>query len=535
MNSFHDYPYPSKRTTVYANNGVVASSQYLASQAGLEILKKGGNAIDAAIACAACLTVTEPTSNGIGGDAFALVWFNNKLHGLNASGPSPSTISRQSLLNKGLSEVPKYGWLPVTVPGVPSAWQELAVKFGELPLSQSLQPAIDYAYNGYPVSAVVSENWNIALQNYLVQLKDSMFAEWFRTFTIQGKAPKPGEIWRSTEIAETLIKIAETNAESFYTGDLAEKICSFSKANGGFLSLSDLAAYKPEWVDPLCIDYKGYTIWELPPNGHGLIVLLALNILNNFDLQNCSTSQSTHYIIEALKLAFSDGLNEIGDPKFSKPRITDLLSDSYAAQRSKLITGKALVPEPGYRFSGGTVYLATADKYGNMVSYIQSNYTGFGSGLVVPGTGIALHNRGSSFNLLPDHPNCLEGGKRPYHTIIPGFITRDSKAIGPFGVMGAMMQPQGHIQVITNLIDKKLNPQSSLDAPRWQWLDNTSLIVERGFPTDIMHNLKQMDHLIKVSDDTALFGRGQIIWKDPVSNVYISGTEPRCDSLIACW
>lgn len=534
-NSFYEYPYPSKRTMIYAKNGVVASSQYLASQAGLEILKKGGNAVDAAIACAACLTVTEPTSNGIGGDSFALLWFKGKLYGLNASGPAPADIDREVLIKAGITQIPKYGWLSVTVPGCVSAWKELSQKFGKLTLRQALEPAIDYAFNGYPVSPVVSRNWYDHLENYKRDLNHPMYSEWFRTFSIEGRSPRTGELWRSPEMAQTLSSIADTGGESFYKGELAEKIVRFSQQNSGFLTLEDMEAYRPEWVDPLSVEYNGYTVWEMPPNGHGLIVLLALNILKNFDLEGCSPVQKTHYLIEALKLAFIDGLANIGDPRYSDANVNGLLAESYGSIRSKLITDRAVIPRPGLSHDGGTVYLATADQDGNMVSFIQSNYMGFGSGLVVPGTGIALHNRGCSFNLLSNHPNRLEGGKRPYHTIIPGFITQGSNAIGPFGVMGAMMQPQGHVQVVSNLLNEVLNPQASLDAPRWQWLEGNSLIVENNFPLERIQSLKKMGHNIEVSNNTASFGRGQIIWRDPQTQVYICGTEPRADSQIACW
>jgi len=532
--NFLEYPYASRRTAVFASNGVVATSQYLAAQAGLDILRKGGNAIDAAIAVAACLTVTEPTSNGIGGDAFAIVWTNNQLYGLNASGPAPQLINKHTIYKSGYTQIPRHGWIPVTVPGIPAAWRELSVKFGKLPFSKLLEPAITYAEKGYPVSPVVSYNWNLCYQQYRKDLKDTIFQEWFKIFAPSGHAPKPGELWSSPDHARTLTSIAESNAQSFYTGDIAERMIDFSQKTGGYLLKEDLENYKPEWVNPISINYRGYDIWELPPNGHGLIVLLALNILEGFDIDELGYAIFCHKLIEAIKLAFADGFKYIADPDYMNISLPFLLSKEYADKRRKLITDKALPPERVNPECGGTVYLATADSEGNMVSYIQSNYTGFGSGLVVPGTGIALHNRGCCFTLEDNHPNCLMPGKRPYHTIIPGFITRNNQAIGPFGVMGALMQPQGHVQVITNMIDRKLNPQATLDAPRWQWTKDNSILVESSFPEEIVNFLKSLEHNVIVSSETASFGRGQIIWKNE-NNVLSAGTEPRADSLIACW
>lgn len=534
--SLTEYPFPSQRTAMVAQKGVVASSQYLASQAGLEILKKGGNVVDAAVACAACLTVTEPTSNGIGGDAFALVWFNNRLYGLNSSGPAPRSLQRSLLVNGGMTAIPLYGWTPVTVPGIPAAWKELVDKFGRLPLSQVLQPAINYAEYGYPVSPVVSLNWQNYFNLYQKELKGKVFEEWFRVFAPQGRAPLAGEVWRSPEMARTLALIAETNAESFYRGELAEKICSWSKANDGYLNRDDLENFQPEWVDPLGVNYYGYTVWELPPNGHGIVVLMALQILKQLDIDWRSAGKdTTHYVLEALKLAFEQGFAHIGDPKTTDIPLNHLLSREHARKLSARISKKASLPKKPPSLKGGTVYLAAADQDGNMVSYIQSNYTGFGSGIVVPGTGIALHNRGNCFNLLEGHPNCLEPGKRPYHTIIPGFLTKNSQAIGPFGVMGAMMQPQGHLQVLLNLINFNLNPQAALDAPRWQWIQENTVHVEEKFNKDAVHYLNGLGHQVQISDNTASFGRGQIIWRDEITKIYISGAEPRADSSIACY
>jgi gamma-glutamyltranspeptidase/glutathione hydrolase len=529
-----EHPYPSRRMTTYAKKGMVATSQPLAAQAGLDILKKGGNAIDAAIAAAAALTVLEPTSNGIGSDSFALVWTKGELHGLNSSGPAPKNISIEALKKAGIEEMPKHGWIPVTVPGAPGAWAELSKRFGKLPFTEVLQPAIDYAEQGYPISPILGKYWIKAYKNYKEIFKAEEFENWFNTFAPNGRPPEIGEVWKSPDHAKTLRSIAETNAESFYRGELAEKIDAFSKKYGGYLTKEDLAEYAPEWVNPIKVNYRGYDVWEIPPNGQGLIALLALNTLKGFDFTVKDTVETYHKQIEAIKLAFADGKKYITDPKRMQAAVEDLLSDTYAAARRGLITDTAVQPEAGDPPKGGTVYLATADGEGSMVSFIQSNYMGFGSGLVVPETGISLQNRGYNFSLDPAHENRLEPGKKTYHTIIPGFLTKDNEAVGPFGVMGGFMQPQGHVQVIMNTIDFHLNPQAALDAPRWQWMGDKTVEVERILPEHIAQALVRKGHQIKVSVDSGGFGRGQIIWRDK-NGVLAGGTEPRTDGAIAAW
>lgn len=529
-------PYPSRRACVYAKNGMVAAQQFLAAQAGLTILQQGGNAIDAAVAAAAALTVLEPTSNGIGGDAFALVWTEGKLHGLNASGPAPEGFTRQALERAGLDHIPRDGVVPITVPGAPAAWAELCRRFGRLPLTQVLAPAIRYAEEGYPLSANVARFWQSAFNRYHTDCSGPEFEPWFKTFAPEGRPPHPGEIVRLPDHARTLQAIAETDAEAFYRGELAERIDRFMKEHGGFLRKEDLATFHPEWVTPISIEYKGYRVWEIPPNGHGLVALLALNILKGFDLGSARESvDAYHKQIEALKLAYADGKRVIADPGHMRVSIAELLSDDYAAERRKLIGKTALTPEPGRLARGGTVYLAAADSEGRMVSYIQSNYMGFGSGIVIPGTGIALHNRGHNFTLDPDHPNVLEPGKRPYHTIIPGFLTRGDQAVGPFGVMGAFMQPQGHMQVVVNTVDFGLNPQAALDAPRWQWLEGKQVAFERGVAEHLQLALARRGHEVAGPLQPGSFGLGQIIWRDPDTGVLIGGTESRTDSGIAAW
>ena len=533
-NSFH-YPYGSQRMVTHASNGMVATSQPLAAQAGLTIMKKGGNAIDAAIATAACLTVVEPTSNGIGSDAFAIVWTQDKLHGLNASGPSPSTISIAALKERGLTEIPKYGWIPVTVPGAPSAWADLARRFGNLPLTETLAPAIDYAQNGFPVSPVCSFAWQRAYNKYETETAGDEFQSWFATFAPKGRAPQAGELWRSPDHAHTLDLIARTDGAAFYRGELAEKIDTFSRQYNGFLTADDLSSFEPQWVEPIGVDYHGYTVWEIPPNGQGLVALMALNILKDFSFTERESVETLHTQIEAIKLAFADGMRYITDPAKMTILVEDLLAESFAEKRRSLIQETALLPKPSEPNHSGTVYLCTADKQGNMVSYIQSNYMGFGSGLVVPGTGIALQNRGHNFSFDLNHDNCLAPGKQTFHTIIPGFLTQEDQPVGPFGVMGGFMQPQGHVQVLMNMIDFNLNPQAAIDAPRWQWVEGKTVEVEHTLPLHVAQALRAKGHDIEIPLDSLGFGRGQIILRDQKTGILSGGTEPRTDGTIAAY
>ncbi|MFB7139365.1 gamma-glutamyltransferase [Gottfriedia sp. NPDC056225] len=528
-------PYSAQRHTTFGKNGMVATSQPLAAQAGLDILKKGGNAIDAAIATAAALTVVEPTSNGIGGDAFALVWVKGELHGLNGSGPAPKSISIEKLKEQGIEKMPTHGVIPVTVPGVPAAWAALSKRFGKLPLEEVLQPAITLAEEGFPISPILGKFWNIAYEKFKKQFTTSEFDEWFKTFTPNDRAPEIGEMWSSKSHAKTLREIGATNAESFYRGDLAEKIASFMKEHNGYLSLEDLSEYKVEWVKPISTNYRGYDVWEIPPNGQGMVALMALNIARGFNFSTKDEVDTYHKQIEAMKLAFTDGKAFITDSEHMNIDVDELLSEEYAASRRELIGEKAIEPENYTPPKGGTVYLATADGEGNMVSFIQSNYMGFGSGIVIPDTGIALQNRGHDFSLIPEHSNSLKPGKRTYHTIIPGFLTKDSEAVGPFGVMGGYMQPQGHAQVVMNTVDFLLNPQSTLDAPRWQWMEGKKVVVEPHFPNHLAQALARKGHQIQIATDCSSFGRGQIIWRNQQNGVLMGGTESRTDGAIAVW
>ncbi|WP_129138923.1 gamma-glutamyltransferase family protein [Modicisalibacter coralii] len=535
-------PYPSQRSVTYARHGMVAASQPQASQIGRDILAQGGNAVDAAIATAAALTVVEPTGCGIGGDAFALVWIadddrgKGKLHGLNASGTAPQALTREAVTAAGHAEMPLCGWTPVTVPGTPAAWAELSRRFGKLDFATLLQPAIRLARDGFPVSPIIAGLWQLE-EAQLRRYQDlPELAPWFETFLPDGRVPAPGQWYRCEDQARTLEAIAETRAESFYRGELAERIDAFSRDTGGYLRATDLAGYAPEWVAPIAARYRGVDVWEIPPNGQGLVALMALRILEGFEPVGRDDPGTLHRQLEAMKLAFVDGQTHITQPDHMTHDVAALLSDAYTRERRALIGERALDPSPGQPQAGGTVYLATADDDGNMVSFIQSNYHGFGSGVVVPGTGIALQNRGHNFSLDPTHDNVLAPGKKTFHTIIPGFLTRaDGMPLGPFGVMGGFMQPQGHVQVVTNLVDFGLNPQAALDAPRWQWMGGKRIGVEHHFPAHLVRDMAERGHDMRVEHDNREFGRGQVIIRDPDTGIYCGGTEPRTDASIAVW
>ncbi|MDY0294441.1 MAG: gamma-glutamyltransferase [Acholeplasmataceae bacterium] len=525
----------SIRQVVYAKHGMVATSEPQAAQAGLDILKKGGNAIDAAIAVAAALTVTEPTSNGIGGDNFAIIWHNNQLYGLNSSGPAPKLLSLDTLKKLKLNEMPTHGLIPVTVPGAVAGWAEMSKRFGLLSLKDALRPAIDYAKHGFVVQKTVAESWQRANSIYQKLFKDEVYASWFDTFTKNLQAPNQGDLWTLKDHAKTLEEIGDTVGSSFYRGRIADQIDQYSRKYNGLIRKSDLESFKPEWVEPIKVNYRGYDVYELPPNGQGVVALMALNILENFDFKDRSLITTSHRQIEAIKLAFADGLSYISDPKTMETSIQSLLSKNYAWKRSREIKTNAIEPKAGKPIGSGTVYLAVADKDGNMVSMIQSNYMGFGSGIVVPKTGIALHNRGHNFSLNPKSNNVVEPDKRPYHTIIPGFLMKNRTAIGPFGVMGGFMQPQGHVQVLMNMIDFKMDPQEALDAPRFQWVEHKKIWVEPDYNPKLINGLIKKGHEIIIEPRLGQFGRGQIIMRDSITGVYVGGTEKRCDSTIASY
>lgn len=532
-----EYKYASRRRVVHAKRGMVCTSQPLASQAGLTILQQGGNAIDAAIATAICQTIVEPTNNGLGSDCFALVWTGGKLHGLNGSGYAPQRLTPEAVAASGATEkMPLRGWEAVTVPGAPSAWAELHKRFGRLPFAKLFEPAIYYAEQGYPVSPIVARFWQEGIDALTPYKNNLAIAPWFATFDVHGNgvAPKTGELVTLPDHAKTLRILADSYCESYYRGELAQRLVEFSDKTGGYLSLEDLADYRAEWVEPVHINYHGYDVWEMPPNGHGITALMALNILKGMEIGAKDTGDTFHKQIEAMKLAFADGMHYIADPRYMQTRVEELLSDAYAAQRRALIGETALEPTHGKPFCGGTVYLCTADGEGNMVSFIQSNYKDFGSGIVLPGYGINLNDRGAGFSLNPELDDYLAPRKKPYHTIIPGFLTHEGEAVGPFGVMGAYMQPQGHVQVIMNTVDWLLNPQTALDAPRWQWIAGKEIWLESSVAPEIVEDLRRRGHEVRVLEDDTTFGRGEIIWRD--SNGVLAGaTEPRADGVVAAW
>ena len=547
------YRYPSRRHAVYARNGMVCSSQPLASQAGLEILKKGGNAFDAVLAAAACLNVVEPMSDTLGGDAFALVWHKGQLYGLNASGPAPLKLSREALLDAGYTEMPRKNWGAVTVPGMVSGWAELNSRFGRLSLKEIVAPAVRYAREGFPVQPTVSALFAKCMPE-LKKLVDPQFFGPLERMIMSGLRPSfmsfgccspsgrlagdrlvplPGDVLRFPEMADTLEEIGETLGESFYRGKLAKEISRYAERTGGYLTEDDLAAYRAEWVQAISTSYRGYDIFEIPPNGHGLVVLMALNLLKEMDLSGGPGDPAViHRQIEAMKLAFTDGKRYITDPRYMKAEVGRLLSDDYAAGRRALIGEEALIPSPGDPFSGKTVYLNAADGEGNMISYIQSCYENFGSGVTIPGTGIVMNNRGWNFTMDPAMENCVAPGKKPYHTIIPGFITKDGEAVGPFGVMGGFMQPQGHVQVLCNMFDFGMNPQEALDAPRWMWTGGKKVTMESGFGQETAGALARRGHEVTIPTNSLTMGRGQIILRNDEGTL-CGAVEPRTDSQAA--
>lgn len=518
------------RKPVFAPRGVVATTQVLASQAGLAALHQGGNAVDAALAAAITLVVTEPNSCDVGGDLFALVWDGKALHGLNGSGRAPAALTMDEVRRRGYEEIPARGWLSVSVPGAPAGWRDLHQRFGRLPFASLFESAITYAGQGYPIGPRAFFHWRYGVEVNHPELRGPEFVGFNEVFAPQGRAPRIGEIWRNPDLARSLRLIAESDAETFYRGEIAQRIVAFSEQTGGLLADSDLAGHTSTWVEPISTNYRGYDVWELPPNGQGLIALLALNILEGFDLRKFprESVESYHLQLEAIKLAFASARPYITDPERFNIPLEQLLSKEYAARRRALIGEQALLPEPGERLTGGTVYLCATDEQGMMVSLIQSNADNFGSHVVVPDTGITFQNRAAAFSLDPAHPNHLEPGKRTFHTIIPAFLSRDGQPIGPFGVMGGHMQPQGHVQMMVNTIDYGMNPQASLDAPRWFWGEDRYVQVEPTVDAAIVEALTKRGHEMNVDNEIDFVGNGQIIWRMP-SGVYVAGSEPRAD------
>lgn len=534
------YAYPSRRNVVYARKAMACTSIPQGAQIGLDVMKAGGNAVDAAVAMAAAMPLLEPTSNGLGSDCFALVWVEaeKKLYGLNASGVAPAALSAALVRELGHQTMPQAGWIPTMVPGAPAGWAELNRRFGTKPLPQLFAPAISAAREGVPVQVNLEPMWEEDARRIAAAMErdPSPHAYWWERFMKPDGTPyRAGDVFRWEEYAQTLEELAATGCESYYRGPLMEQIVAFSRATGGYFCEDDFRNYKPEWVEPISTDYKGYTVCEIPPNGHGITVLMALNLLKRLKLSDQKDCADTyHKILESIKLAFADTRTYVADPRYMRTRVEDLLSEEYAARRRALISEQALTPEAGDPSCGGTIYLCTADPQGNMVSFIQSNYTTFGAGVAIPGTGISLQNRGANFSLDEGSDNCLAGGKRSYHTIIPGFLMRDGEAVGPFGVMGAFMQPQGHVLVVVNTVDYHMNPQEALDAPRIQWTGGKHIQLEREVPAHIVQDLARRGHEVEIVNSNLHMGRGQIIWKTE-NGLYIGGTEPRCDGTVAAW
>lgn len=508
---------------VLANN-IVSTSQPLASQAGLRILLKGGNAIDAAIAAAIALTVVEPTMNGMGSDAFAILWDGKKLVGLNASGRSPAAWTFEQFSH--LKEMPLRGWETVTVPGAVSAWVELSKKYGQLTFKELFEPAIEYAENGFLVSPRTAELWKLG---FSIFTDKQLFLDFHDAFIPNGSPPKIGTLFKFPAQAKTLRLIAETEGNSFYSGELAKKIVTHAEKTGGYLTLEDLENHNVSWESLLDIDYSGVKLHEIPPNGQGLAALSMLGILKNFDISNFApdSSEALHLQIEAMKIAFSDAHRYISDPDTLEFDPSNLLKSKYLGKRARLIDRNlAQTYEAGITKHGDTVYLTTADAEGKMVSFIQSNYLGFGSGIVIPNTGISLQNRGNCFSLLEGHPNQVGPKKRPYHTIIPAFVTKNGEPLMSFGVMGGPMQPQGHVQLMIRIFQYNQNPQTALDAPRWRFLEDLDVYLESGFPPEVISELRQLGHHTSIKQYTA-FGGGQIICR--LENGYLGASDWRKD------
>lgn len=536
-----DLPF-STRSEVIAQNGMAATSHPLATQIALDVLKRGGSAVDAAIAANAALGLMEPTGNGIGGDLFAIVWDpkSAKLHGYNGSGRSPAGLTLAELQRRGLTAMPPFGPLPVTVPGTVDGWFALHERFGKLPMKQVLEPAISYAENGFPVTAVIAHYWQRSVPRL------SAYPGFSEQFTIDGEAPKKGQIWTNQNLANTLSQIADGGRDAFYKGDIARTIDTYFKAQDGFLSYEDMASHQGEWVQPVSANYRGYDVWELPPNGQGIAALQILNILEGYELSKLSYDdpQYVHLFVEAKKLAFADRARFYADPAFVEAPVAELLSDEYASQRRQLIDTKraARRVDPGNPAlsAGDTIYLTTADSNGMMVSLIQSNFRGMGSGMAAPGLGFIFQDRGEQFVLKADHPNSYAPRKRPFHTIIPAFITKDGKPWISFGLMGGAMQPQGHAQIVINLVDFGMNLQEAGDAPRIHHTGSTepagqnaamtdggTLNLESEFAYSTVRDLISRGHRVQFA--VGPYGGYQAIMRDPSSGVYYGASESRKD------
>jgi len=533
------------RSAVMAPSAMAATSHPLATQIALDIMQNGGNAIDAAIAANAALGLMEPTGNGIGGDLYAIVWDaeSESLHGLNASGRSPRSLSREWFSENGIDRIPPYGPLPVSVPGAVDGWFELHGRFGKLPMSRILQPAIHYARNGHPVHETIAHYWNLSIE------KRAPYPGFLEQMTLSGRAPTAGEIWRNPNLANTLERIANEGREIFYSGDIARTIADYMQANGGFLSYEDMASHESTWIEPVSVNYRGYDVWELPPNGQGIAALQILAIMAKHDVaaMGFGTADYIHLFLEAKKLAFEDRARFYADPAFMDVSVEKLISADYAAERNRLIDMQKAANrfphgDPEVLREGDTIYLTTADSEGNMVSLIQSNYRGMGSGMTPPGLGFVLQDRGELFSLEAGHPNSFEPGKLPFHTIIPAFITKDGKPFISFGLMGGGMQPQGHAQIVANIVDFGMGLQEAGDAPRihhsgsseptGETMDDGGIVnLETGFDYQVIRELISRGHDIQF--ESGPFGGYQAIMKHPESGVYVGASESRKDGQAA--
>lgn len=535
-------PLHATRSEVLAEHGMAATSHPLATQIALDILKQGGSAVDAAIAANAALGLMEPTGCGVGGDLFAIVWDANtkKLYGLNGSGRSPQRISRAYFKEKGLENIPSFGPLPVSVPGTVDAWYTLHQKFGELTMAKNLAPAIAYAKKGFPVTELIGFYLNRSARYF------QDFPNFSEVYMPEGKALTKGDLFKNPQLATTYERLAQGGRDSFYTGTMARTMANFIQEQGGFLSYQDLAQHRSEWVEPMSVDYRGYQVWELPPNGQGLAALQILEILEGFDIRQMGfgSADYVHHFIEAKKLAFEDRAKYYADPAFNEIDYQELIDPDYIAERRKQIKPNRAADQysPGAIEQGNTIYLTVADSAGNMVSLIQSNYRGMGSGMVPPGLGFMLQDRGELFSLEEGHYNALEGGKRPFHTIIPAFITKDDQPWISFGLMGGAMQPQGHAQIVINLIDFEMNLQAAGDAPRLRhsgssaptggkMKDGGILHLESGFDYSVIRNLMLRGHRIEY--DLGGYGGYQAIMKHLETGIYYGASESRKDGQAA--
>jgi gamma-glutamyltranspeptidase/glutathione hydrolase len=532
--------YASQRSPLFARN-IVSTSHPLAAQAGLRMLQAGGNAVDAIIATAAVLTIVEPCSNGLGSDAFCILWDGAQLHGLNASGPAPAAWTPAYFRAKYGADAkrpPKRGWDSVTVPGAVAAWTALHERFGKLPFADLLAPAIEVAERGYAVPVVIQQKWRNAASLPELTTQPGFAEAFMQGPGWGGREPQVGERFTFAAAARSLRLIAETKGEAFYRGEIAAAAASHARAHGGAMTAADFAAYQPEWVEPIGRDYRGYRLHEIPPNGQGIAALIALGILEKFDLASLPVDgvASQHLQIEAMKLAFADVYKYVAEPRAMRLTPAQMLDDAYLARRARLIDPKRAQDfGPGHAPQGGTVYLTAADESGMMVSFIQSNYMGFGSGIVVPGYGLSLQNRGHGFTLDESSDNLVGPGKRPFQTIIPAFLTKGGKPVMSYGVMGGDMQPQGHMQTLVRMLDYHQQPQAACDAPRWRWYGGI-LNAEQGFDPATAQGLRDLGHRVEpFADSYQDYGAGQFIWRldegqgDVAVTGYAAASDPRRD------